>query len=262
MKCCFCGPVRNCAPYLAQVLRNIELLGALFDEYEIVIVYDQSLDDSLRILQQYRNPRLKLFINNHFVSPYRTHRIAHARNICLEYVREKEYPLFIMMDFDDPNAKTPDISVLKRYLERTDWDALSFNTSPDYYDIWALSITPYSFSYNHFKNNYQFHHIIKQYVMSLLGRLGDGELLPCNSAFNGFAIYRTDAFNGSAYDGGVRLDLVPKANVVAHIRATNSLLVYKDYGHIKGSHEDCEHRAFHYGAPGARIRITKDILFR
>ena len=261
MKCCFCGPVRNCAPYLCRVLRNIELFGALFDDYEIVIVYDKSDDESLRILQEYPNPKLKLFINSNFVSPYRTHRIAYARNICLEYVREKEYPLFVMMDFDDPNAKTCDISVLKRYLERSDWDALSFNTSPDYYDIWALSIHPFGFSYNHFKNNYRFHHIIKQHVMSLLCGLGDGELLQCESAFNGFAIYKTDAFAGSSYDGRVRLDLVPKANVISHIRAANSLLVYKDYGHIKGTHEDCEHRAFHYGAPGARIRIAKDVLF-
>ncbi len=98
--------------------------------------------------------------------------------------------------------------------------------------------------------------------MSLLSGLGDGELLPCFSAFNGFAIYKTDAFAGSSYDGRVRLDLIPKANVVSHIRAANSLIVYKDYGHIKGDHEDCEHRAFHYGAPNARIRIAKDILFR
>lgn len=260
MKCCFCGPVRNCAPYLNRVLRNIELLGTLFDDYEIVIVYDQSQDDSLRILQQY--PKLKLFINHQLVSPYRTHRIAHARNICLQYAREKEYTMFVMMDFDDPNAKPCDISVLKRYLERNDWDALSFNTSPDYYDIWALSIHPFSFSYNHFKNNYRFHDIIKRYVTTRLARLGDGELLACNSAFNGFAIYKTRVFAETAYDGHVRIDLVPKANMVAHIRAANSPIVFKDYGHIKGAREDCEHRAFHYGAPNARIRIAQDILFR
>ena len=264
MKCCFCGPVRNCAPFLISVLRNIELLGTLFDEYEIVIVYDHSLDNSLAILKQYQlsNPRLKLFINNQFVSPYRTHRIAFARNKCLEYVRTNEYPLFVMMDFDDPNAKLCDISILKKYFERNDWDSLSFNTTPDYYDIWALSIHPYSFSYNHFRNNYHFHNIIKQYVMYKLGALIDGELLPCFSAFNGFAIYRSDAFYGSCYDGNVRLDLVPRENLFSHMRAQKSIIMFKDYGHIKGLYEDCEHRAFHYGAPNARIRISKDVLFR
>ena len=58
-----------------------------------------------------------------------------------------------MMDFDDVNCKEVEINTLKKYLKREDWDGLSFNTSPDYYDIWGLSIWPYCFSYNHFINN-------------------------------------------------------------------------------------------------------------
>ena len=42
------------------------------------------------------------------------------------------------------------------------------------------------------------------------------------------------------------------------------LLVYKDYGNVKGKYEDCEHRAFHQQArmnSGAKIRISADVLF-
>ena len=57
------------------------------------------------------------------------------------------------MDFDDVNCKEVKTEVLLKYILRNDWDALSFNTTPKYYDIWGLSIYPFCFSYNHFKNS-------------------------------------------------------------------------------------------------------------
>jgi hypothetical protein len=51
-----------------------------------------------------------------------------------------------MMDFDDVNCKNVRPEILQKYLLRNDWDALSFNSRPKYYDIWALSIYPYCFS--------------------------------------------------------------------------------------------------------------------
>jgi hypothetical protein len=54
MNCCFCGPIKNCAPYLKKVLENIEKLGSLFDDYRIVLYYDKSNDDTLNILKTYQ----------------------------------------------------------------------------------------------------------------------------------------------------------------------------------------------------------------
>lgn len=270
MKCCICGPVRNCGPFLGKVLRNIEKIGRLFEDYEIVIYYDKSSDNSLNILKEYqkRNTRLKLYINPCFTSPFRTHRLATARNFCLNYVKTKdlnEYPFFIMMDFDDVNCKEVRPDVLKPYLIRDDWDGLSFNTSPMYYDIWALSIFPYCFSYNHFKNTSIHNHVfLKNYIDNKLKNLKNGELLSCISSFNGFSIYRTSKFLNTQYDGRVRLDLIQKKYLISHMIAANSGIIFKDYGHIKGRYEDCEHRAFHIKAintSDARIMITKEILF-
>ena len=272
MKCCICGPVRNCGPFINTVLSNVEKLGALFEDYEILIYYDKSTDDTLAKLLNFqtKNSRLKLFINNKLTSPFRTHRLAIARNFCLEYVKNKnldEYPFFIMMDFDDVNCKNVNPDILKKYLdfERNDWDGLSFNTSPKYYDIWGLSIFPYCFSYNHFKNtsvhNYS---IIQNFIDEKLKNLQDGELLSCISSFNGFAIYRTAKFLNAHYDGSVRVDLLPKKYLTAHMIASNSTMIIKDYGHIKGQYEDCEHRAFHMMAinnDDAKIMISKETLF-
>lgn len=269
MNCCICGPVKNCGAYLNKVFENIERIGSLFEDYKIVIYYDTSKDNTLDILKEYqkKNPRLLFYVNKNPISKFRTHRIAIARNYCLKYIREnlQTFPYFIMMDFDDVNCKNVNIEPLKRSLYRPDWDGLSFNSSPSYYDIWGLSIWPYCFSYNHFNDNYNYHGIIKEYVMRKLHNLKPGHLLPCISSFNGFSIYRTNKFLKTYYDGRVRSDLFPKEFINAHLAAQKSrTLVYRDYGHIKGRYEDCEHRAFHQMArqnSGARIMISPEVLF-
>ncbi len=267
MKCCFCGAVRNCGPYLDKIFENIEKLGSLFTEYQIVIYYDKSDDNTFRKLKKYQasNSRLLFYVNTNSLSPYRTHRIADARNFCLDYVKQHDFPFFIMMDFDDVNCKEVRPEMLQKYLNRDDWDALSFNTSPKYYDIWALSIYPFCFSYNHFKNSpIHNYHTIQDYITRKLDNLGEGELLNCISSFNGFSIYRTNKFLNTSYDGNIRVDLIPIDYIKAHSKAAKSGLVFPDFGHVKADKEDCEHRAFHVQAinnDNARIRITNDVLF-
>jgi len=265
MNCCFCGPVKNCGPYLNKVFENIEKLGSLFNDYRIIIYYDKSNDDTLQKLKDYqiKNPKLLFYVNQKLASKFRTHNLAIARNWCLNYVRQnKEYfPFFIMMDFDDVNCKEVNPISLEKYLKREDWDALSFNTSPKYYDIWALSIYPFCFSYNHFQNNVQNYNIIQVYVSHLLNNLPPDQLLPCISAFNGFSIYRTDKFLNTYYDGRIRLDLIPKENLVAHMKVAKSKLIYKKYVTVDGRYEDCEHRSFHIMAKGTKIRVCKEVLF-
>lgn len=270
MKCCICGPVRNCEPFLDKVFENIEKIGKLFDDYEILIFYDKSSDNTLTKLKAYQqqNSRLKFYVNKTLVSKYRTHRLAYARNFCLNYVKSlnlDEYPFFIMMDFDDVNCKNVNPEILGKHLTRTDWDGLSFNTAPKYYDIWALSIYPYCFSYNHFENT-QIHnyHSIQTYIDNKLNKLETGKLLRCISSFNGFSIYRTTKFLNTYYDGKVRLNLIPFRYIKAHSNAANSPLIFKDYGHVDGLYEDCEHRAFHIQAinnDNAKIMISKEVLF-
>jgi hypothetical protein len=168
------------------------------------------------------------------------------------------------MDFDDPNSKTCNIEVIRKYLERSDWDALSFNTFPAYYDIWALSIYPFCFSYNHFNNNSYYYKVMQQYVSLKLNHLKRDELLQCISSFNGFSIYRADKFLNCKYDGRVNLNLIPSNFMLAHMRAAKSKIIFKDYGNVKGQYEDCEHRAFHVGAinkNNAKIMISPEIVF-
>ena len=275
MNCCICGPVKNCESYLPKVLENMEKIGALFDDYKILIYYDKSTDNTLNILKQYQNKNNKMlfYVNKQPVSQFRTHNIAIARNFCLNFVKQnrEKYPFFIMMDCDDVNCKEINTNNLKKYLYRNDWDGLSFNTVPKYYDIWGLSIYPFCFSYNHFDNNVKFYTIMQDFVDRLLKKAkSENRLLECISSFNGFSIYRTNKFLNTYYDGRIRLDIIPKQNLEAHKKVTKSKLVFKQYFkpdgtiNVDGRYEDCEHRAFHIQArqnSGARIMISPDVLF-
>jgi hypothetical protein len=275
MNCCICGPVKNCGPYLHKVLANMEKIGSIFDDYIIMLYYDKSTDNTLKILKEYqtKNPKLIFYVNKNPVSQFRTHNIAIARNFCLKFVRDniEKFPFFIMMDCDDVNCKEIDIDILKKYLHRNDWDGLSFNTTPKYYDIWGLSIYPFCFSYNHFENNVQYYNIIQKYVDILLNKAKkENKLVECISSFNGFSIYRTSKFLNTYYDGRIRIDLIPKPNMDAHKNITKSKLVFKQYFkpdgtiNVDGRYEDCEHRAFHIQSrqnSGAKIMISPDVLF-
>lgn len=274
MNCCICGTVKNCGPYLAKVLRNMEKLGSLFQDYQILIYYDKSTDNTLNILNNYQktNPKMSFYININAMYPYRTHNLAKARNYCLKYVikNKDRFPFFIMMDCDDVSCKELNTDILKNHLSMNTWDGLSFNTSPHYYDIWGLSIYPFCYSYNHFNNSYVYHGIIQRCVEEALEKCKkNGTLLECISSFNGFSIYRTEKFTNTYYDGRIRLNLIPKEYLNAHKRVTNSGLVFKKYecaGYpsIEGKYEDCEHRIFHILAKtnsGARIMISPHVIF-
>jgi len=269
IECCICGPVKNCGPFLDKVFENVEKIGGLFKDYKILIFYDASNDDTLNKLINYqkRNNKLKLYINKKPKTKFRTHNIAYARNHCLNYIKKykEQYPYFIMMDFDDVNCKNINTEILPKYFTRNDWDALSFNTSPKYYDIWGLSINPYCFSYNHFEQNqYNNYHVIQDYVTKKLEELPHGELLKCISSFNGFSIYRTEKFINSFYDGRLRFDVIPIKYIKKHAIVARSKIMLRDYGHVKGRYEDCEHRIFHILAinqTNAQIRISPEVLF-
>jgi len=268
MRCCICGPVKNCAPYLNKIFENMEKLGSLFEDYVIIMYYDKSKDNTLQILKNYqtKNSKFTFFVNQQPISKYRTHNIAKARNHCVNEVRNKytDFEYLIMMDCDDVNCKNINTNVLKNALKREDWDALSFQTSPRYYDIWGLSIYPFCFSYNHFKENVQNYNIIQDYVERKLKNLPAGELLPCISAFNGFSIYKVNKFANCYYDGRINVNLIPRHYMLEHMKAAKSILLFKKYVTVDGRYEDCEHRSFHVqgiNKNNARIMISPEILF-
>lgn len=263
MKCCICGTVRNCGVYLDKIFENMELIGGLFNQYVIILYYDESNDNTLEKLINYqsKNRNFILYINRETLSPYRTHRIAKGRNKCLEIMRNRfsDYDHFIMMDCDDKCAKELNIALLNMYLYRNDWDALSFNHPDGYYDSWALSKPPFILSCHHFNNP----SLGQRMITNIIRKMPKNKLIKCISAFNGFAIYKTNKFLNCHYDGRMRLDYIPQNLIKLNVRYAGRFNLHDHNGNR--SKEDCEHRIFHFEAiikNSARIRIAPVCIFR
>jgi hypothetical protein len=176
--------------------------------------------------------------------------------MCLNFIKENqtEFPYFIMMDLDDVNIKEVNIEPIKKVLNRDDWDSVSFN-KPVYYDIWALSIKPYYLSCAHIGE--EAGSAMSNYITNLLKNTNTAELIQCASAFNGFAIYRTEKFLNCYYYGRLNLSLLPKDLIKQNIDLFKGKF---DYNKV----EDCEHRSFHLMAINknqARIKISPEIVF-
>ena len=259
-KCCICGTVRNCGPFLEKVFKNMETNRIHFDDYKIIISYDNSNDNSLSFLNNYKNIDIDNFIlhiNTEPLYEFRVYNIAKARNKCLDIIRNQypDYEYFIMMDCDDVCATPVNLESLLYYFNfNSEWDALTFNKNP-YYDLWALSKYPYSFSCMNFQNWQQW----GTFIEKIIEETPPKTLIPCLSAFNGFAVYKTKLFIHGFYDPRPRLDLFPKHLIDINIKIAGPIYL-KD----KAKKVDCEHRSFHLMAIqnyNARIRIAPEVIF-
>lgn len=266
-RCCICGTVKNCAQYLNAIFTNMEKIGTLFEDYRIILYYDHSDDATLQKIRDYQrdNKNLELFINQDPPLLYRTHRIAKGRNRCLQRIRNKynDYGYFIVMDCDDVCSSPIKLDILKKTLFLDDWDSVSFNKKP-YYDTWALSIKPLMYSYRHFENAAQACENVKKYIDARLNALSSDDLLPCASAFSGFAVYKTHKFLNCHYDGRLNVNLFSKKLLLENMKAHNMKFVIRDASAEQSIMDDCEHRSFHIQAINknqARIRISPEVLF-
>ena len=260
MKCCICGTVRNCGKYLDNIFSIMEKIGTLFEDYRIILYYDQSTDNTLEKLNNYskKNDKFVLLINTEQLLEFRTHRIALGRNKCLKTMRENlnDYDYFIMMDCDDRCNYNIKLNLLKNYLLRSDWDSLSFNHPAGYYDAWALSKRPFVVSCHNFKNS----GLGQDYITTIIKKTPRHKLIRCLSAFNGFSIYRTNKFKDCWYDGSFRLDYIPKKLINENINIAGKIIM-RGYSYDS---QDCEHRFFHFSAVqkhNARIMISPLCLF-
>ena len=273
-----CGCARSCGKFLEAVFLNIHNITKLYDDFDIIVAYDISTDNTLDILLQYQRvygeDKMKIIKNSNAISPIRTENISNARNALLNEIRQSNKPTFthmIMLDLDDVCAEPMNMDVIKQSMTRTDWDTISFNRT-NYYDIWALSLCPYIYSCWHFQpNTFECVDIMKKYVTDKLIKLSPGELLECVSAFNGFAIYKLSAFVNCNYDWILNNNINLMNKLYPGMLNDNSILLGKKmhlgemYSHnATGTNSDCEHRKFHMSAillNNARIRISPVSLF-
>lgn len=82
--------VYNCGKYLKEAVDSI--INQTWQDFEFIIIDDGSTDNSLEILNSYRDPRIKIIANQE------NRGVAYARNVGLEHCTSKYVAL---MDADD-----------------------------------------------------------------------------------------------------------------------------------------------------------------
>jgi hypothetical protein len=257
--CCLC--VKNCEPYLPFIFSNLDVLSKLFNTFYVVFVYDHCHDDSVSLLTQYKSVAsfqvvVKQISNE---SPFRTVRIAKARNAGLKQIYKWNVDFHFMIDADDVNCFKWNVDLIQKYLVEDTWDALSFNR-PDYYDIWALMYEDYKHHCWGFTGGCNpIVQYLKKDITTKLAEVDD--LFPCYSAFNGFAIYRTERFKGIQYEGCYSSIL----DLITDEEREKTLHLYRDKLRLpaliinENVVEHCEHLYYHLSSK-ARIRISKHYL--
>jgi hypothetical protein len=270
---------------LPSVLSNIIAISQskLFDKITIVAFYDASADKSYSILESFKNQyqhsksgfsselietviissdkkeiRMSFGNASRVTNKSRTMRIANARNQILNYMRSAQKQgaynkYFIMMDSNEYACVGQiNIDTLRDALQRSnEWDSISFNREAGYYDYWALSFDPHIYSFFHLQNKDETHQaMIASFATKLNASRDSQNFISVYSAFNGFAIYKTNMFLNCSYSADIHIQLFPK-----------HLLPRKLLNHFKN---DCEHRKFHLEAikkNRARIMVSPLSIF-
>lgn len=252
---------------LPFVFENIRTLKQVLSVTKIIICYDHSSDNSLKIIEDEIRKSPDEFIliqNQNLKSHHRTENISNARNMILNKIREmfSETKYMIMMDSNEYSCVgkiqiDPIRSVL---LRESEWDAISFDRDAGYYDHWALSFNPFIYSFFHFPN---FQPVVAKFreifgkILSDYKTFKPDEYIPVYSAFNGFSIYKWETFKYCNYSSNINLSLFPSDIIQKQIDIVNQPIIqqYKN---------DCEHRHFHLqgiNERNAKIRICTKSVF-
>lgn len=264
---CFC--VRNCEPYLNRIFKNIDDMRKLNFNLYCIFIYDNCADNSGQLLKEYKNTNKNIIVKEiENTSPYRTVRIAKARNKCLHiiynYIECIDY--HIMIDCDDVCCNPWNLNLLNNVLnnvDNDDWDCISFNRR-EYYDMWALM-------YDNFRHHcWGFYmdceaviNIMRNEITEKLSRSKTNSI-EVISAFNGFCIYKTNKFKGIHYEGlyyNLKLLISNKElnQTVNYFKNKYKLNVNLD---LNENNECCEHLYYNLSAykKGCKIKISKFIV--
>jgi hypothetical protein len=150
----FAGPARDVAPFLEGVTRNIEAFATRFAAWAVVMVENDSRDDSKARLRAWMEKArglgavraVLIDMDGLAAQTERTNRIAAARNRILQEIEQdaelSRFDLLAMMDMDIPNsypARPEKFAAAAGFLEdHEDVAAVFPNQLPLYYDLWTL----------------------------------------------------------------------------------------------------------------------------
>jgi hypothetical protein len=214
---CICALARDCAPALANNLPLLDRLCARFDKAQVIIVENDSKDESKAVLRAWAGARshIKLLLDdfgtkrvpdtesttyNPSYSRFRVENLAFHRNRCLDLAASLpglEY--LIVVDID---LQRIDIDGIAHAFGQTvPWDAQFANGR--YSDPWRPQLRDFYFDtyalWELGDSETQTERKIACYQQTLQPLRKGMPLLAVQSAFGGLGIYRWDAIRGHRY---------------------------------------------------------------
>jgi len=218
------GTVSNVYKYIdseiSHISKAIEEIGCL----DIYLVESDSSDNTLEKLSEIQkfNQSLNYISLGSLRSelPDRIDRIRFCRNHYVKFIREnfeiRKWDYIIVADLDGMNSAITKRSIIRSLANHNKWEVCFANQTIGYYDLYALRapgwveqncfselrdmqtenifISKFNNSFLNFLSAFiHFDKLRKKAIYSKMIRL-KGELIPVDSAFGGFAIYKPEVF--------------------------------------------------------------------
>ncbi|NBQ01449.1 MAG: hypothetical protein EBU45_05430, partial [Actinobacteria bacterium] len=200
------GLVRDCGKSLAQEIKTLNSAFSAFKKVSFYLVESDSKDDSLSILAELKStiPNLDFTSLGELNSaiPDRIERIAHCRNVYLNYVKSStnKYDYTVVADLDGVNKLLTKDGVATCW-ERTDWDACTANQLGPYYDVYALRANGWveRDCWNEARSLYASGlNPVKAWIKAIRSKQRviqeSNDWIEVKSAFGGLAIYKRESF--------------------------------------------------------------------
>jgi hypothetical protein len=212
-----CGLARNCAHKLTDNIKFIEELRSYFNFLQVVVVENNSHDNTRAILNNWSVSSSNVVIldgktrltnsisdqSGNNVNPYYSYKrisyLASLRNLYLNYIKSegRAYDYILVLDFDVDKISL--MGVLNSFEQRDNWDvacAYGYSISPRLqeriHDTYAMVLLGE-------ENKPQQERPIKQLQRGVRLNKISGSLLRVYSAFGGLSIYKADLLEGINY---------------------------------------------------------------
>ena len=206
------GTIRDIEKHFLNSFSNIELLTHYFNNTYIIILENDSKDNTRHLLTEWYQSNHSSNIKKHIVLldnldekfPLRAHRLAYCRNIILKYIFNNHlnhnYQYAFHCDLDDRFWSINFDSICNCFqYDFNQWDMISgVNKNYSYYDWWALRCENTWFNKNIFSCETDDIYYESK-IDGFCDFLKKNQLISVNSAFNGLGIYKLSSMKNCYY---------------------------------------------------------------
>jgi hypothetical protein len=241
-----CALAKNVEQHLFKSLNNIMKIANRFEDYRIILVENDSTDNTRKILENWskQNDKVKLITFDKLYNSSIKHReqvIAFCRNVCIQEVKKlgefdefSTIPYTLMVDIDE--VLTSDkltfegvYSNIQLMNQNDKIGSLCAVVDGPYYDIYALRNEECCYNcwekVRFDRRDLSYDEAVKKFINSHRKDYSkDENLIPVNSAFGGAAMYRNSIWTHCSYKG---LD-EKESFVCEHVSVCNQI---KDKGY-------------------------------